>query len=39
MRLSDVMEIVVIDKNGAHRIESTKDIDEYLAGDKDESQR
>lgn len=39
MKLSDVMEIVVIDKNGAHEMKTTKNIDEYLAGDKDESQR
>ena len=38
MNLSDFIEIVVIDKNGAHEMKTTKDIDEYLEGDKDESQ-
>lgn len=39
MNLSNFMEVVVIDKNGAHEMKTTKDIDEYLEGDKDESQK
>jgi len=35
MNLFDYMEVVVVDKNGAHEIKTKKDIDEYL-GDKNE---
>lgn len=38
MKLSDIIEIIVVDKNGAHEMKTTKDIDEYLKGDKNESQ-
>lgn len=36
MKLSDFMEIVVVDKNGMHKMNTTEDIDEYLENGKDE---
>lgn len=30
MKISDFMEIVVIDKNGMHKMETIEDIEEYL---------
>lgn len=30
MKLSDFMEVVVIDKNGMHKMDTIGDIDEYL---------
>ena len=30
MKLSDIMEIVVIDGSGMHKMDTTEDIDEYL---------
>lgn len=30
MKLSDFMEIVVVDKDGMHKMDTTEDIDEYL---------
>ena len=38
MDLFDYMEVVVVDKNGAHKIKTKKDIDEYL-GNKNESEK
>lgn len=36
MKLSDFMEIVVVDKNGIHKMDTIEDIDEYLENGKDE---
>lgn len=30
MKISDFMEVVVIDKNGMHKMKTTEDIEEYL---------
>ena len=30
MKISDFMEIVVVDKNGMHKMETTEDISRYL---------
>lgn len=34
MKISDFMEVVIIDKDGIHKMEHTKDIEEYLRDDK-----
>lgn len=34
MKISDFMEVVVVDKNGMHKMETIKDIKEYLGDDK-----
>lgn len=36
MKLSDFMEIIVIDKDGMHKMNTIEDIDEYLENGKDE---
>lgn len=30
MRITDFMEVTVVDKNGMHKMETTEDIEEYL---------
>lgn len=30
MRITDFMEVVVVDKDGMHKMESTEDMEEYL---------
>ena len=30
MRVTDFMEVVVVDKKGCHKMKSTKDMEEYL---------
>lgn len=36
MNILDYMEIVVIDKEGMHKMKTEKDIENYLEGDSDE---
>lgn len=30
MKISDFMEVIVVDKKGMHKMETTEDIEEYL---------
>lgn len=36
MRITDFIEVTVIDKDGMHKMESTEDIEEYLEKRKNE---
>lgn len=36
MKITDFMEVIVVDKDGIHKMETTEDMEEYLQKRKDE---
>lgn len=36
MRITDFMEVIVVDKNGMHKMKDTKDIEKYLKEKEDD---
>lgn len=36
MRITDFMEVTVVDKNGMHKMKSTEDIERYLKEKEDD---
>ena len=38
MKITDFMEVTVVDKDGMHKMESTEDMGEYLQKRKNEEQ-